>query len=175
MPINTLNAEVLVSDEPFLQVSRADMQRLVSGAATNARKRMRLCAHAQVTDPLHEMLIAMAREIYVRPHKHRNKSESVHVIEGSADLIIFDDAGGISQVVRLGDYTSGLRFYYRMSGPDYHMLLIRSEMLVVHEVTNGPFNRADTIFAPWAPDEADRAGQAAFIDKLQQSIARPAS
>ena len=58
---------------------------------------MRLCAHPAVDDRLHEMVIAMARETYVRPHKHVNKSESVHVIEGLADAVLFDDAGNVGR------------------------------------------------------------------------------
>ena len=119
MHTRTLNPEVLVADEPIVQVSRADVEFLKASAAQNERKRIRLCTHPDVDDRLHEMLIVHTKEAYVRPHKHLNKTESVHIIEGLVDVIVLDDAGNIVQVIRMGDYASGHLFYYRMSGPYY--------------------------------------------------------
>ena len=144
MPLKQLNAEVLVAEDDVVAVCRADLERLVSRVPTTPRKRIRICAHRDASDRLHEMLIAMTRDTYIRAHKHLNKSESVHVIAGSADFVLFDDAGQISEIIEVGDYASGRQFYYRVSGPQYHTLLIRSEVLVVHETTNGPFHRDDT-------------------------------
>lgn len=132
---------------------------------------MRLCAHPTGEDRIHEMLIAMDRTTYIRPHKHVNKSESMHVIEGSADAVFFTDDGAISRVVPLGDYASGREFYFRNSESVYHTLLINSDVLVVHETTNGPFNRADTIFASWAPEESDPAACDAFIKRVRRAVA----
>ena len=172
MRAKTLNPEVLVAEEPIVQVSRADVEFLKASAAQNERKRIRLCTHPDVDDRLHEMLIVHAKEAYVRPHKHLNKTESVHIIEGLVDVIVFDDVGNIIEVIRMGDYASGHRFYYRMSGPYYHTLLIRSDVLVFHETTNGPFRREDTVFAPWAPDEADLAARKAFMEQVARTAAR---
>jgi hypothetical protein len=51
------------------------------------------------------------------------------------------------------------------------MLIVRSDVLVVHETTNGPFRPEETEFAPWAPDETDEAGQTLFLDRLEKEIA----
>ena len=172
MRTKTLNPEVLVADEPIVQVSRADVEFLKASAAQNERKRIRLCTHPHVDDRLHEMLIVHAKEAYVRPHKHLNKTESVHIIEGLVDVIVFDDVGNIIEVIRMGDYASGYRFYYRMSSPYYHTLLIRSDILVFHETTNGPFDPADTVFAPWAPAESDRDACAVFMEQVARAAER---
>jgi len=101
------------------------------------------------------MLIVHERGAYVRPHKHPGKTESTFIIEGTVDVVVFYDDGSIERVMRMGDYASGRTFYNRMASPVFHTLIIRSDVLVFHEVTNGPFNRSDTVFAPWAPDECD--------------------
>jgi cupin fold WbuC family metalloprotein len=102
----------------------------------------------------------------VRPHKHLGKPESFHVIEGIVDVIIFDECGDIREVIQMGNYGSDRVFYYRISTPIYHTLLIRSDILVFHETTTGPFNRVDTVFAPWSPEEIDSSGCALFTEKL---------
>ena len=169
-PLTKLNDEVFVARGPLVQVGRADVEALKQRALANPRRRIRICAHPDTADRLHEMLIVHMRGAYVRPHKHLQKSESVHIIEGEVDVVFFDDAGAVAEVVRMGDYGSGRKFYYRVGGARYHTLLIASEFLVFHEVTNGPFRRADTVFAPWGPEEADPAACAAFQERVAASI-----
>ena len=170
MRIRKLNDEVLYTEDHVVQVMSSDIQWLKNKAEGNLRKRSRLCTHRTVADLLHEMLIVHARDTYVRPHKHLGKSESVHVIEGMVDVVLFDEKGIIREVVRMGEYSSGRTFYYRVSDPFYHTLLIRSEVLVFHESTMGPFDRADTIFADWAPEETDRNACTAFIRELSSKV-----
>ena len=171
MRLRKLNDEVLVADEPIVRVSGADLAALKQQALANPRQRIRICAHPDTGDRLHEMLIVHTRGTYVRPHKHLNKSESVHIIEGEVDVVFLDEAGAVSDVVRLGDYRSGRQFYYRIGQPLYHTLLISSEFLVFHEITNGPFRREETIFAPWAPEESDPAAGGEFQARVAREVA----
>ena len=46
------------------------------------------------------MFIALSRSTYIRPHKHYNKSESLHVIYGSAD-VVFGNKGDINKIINL--------------------------------------------------------------------------
>ena len=48
--------------------------------------------------------------------------------------------------------------------------MIRSERVIFHETTNGPFRREDTIFAPWAPEESDEAAGARFLSSLADQV-----
>ena len=164
-----ISPELFVADERIVKVDRAVIETLKAQAARNPRGRARLCAHKDVNDRLHEMLIVMARDIYIRPHKHLGKSEAFHVIEGAADIVFYDDSGAIEDV-----FTVDARgvFYFRNDEPRYHTQIIKSEFLVVHEITNGPFNSADTVFAPWAPEETDRAAVMAYWKKLKRDVAR---
>lgn len=170
MQTREFNKEVFFSDEKVVKVDRQDIERLKAKAMANERKRVRLCAHPQLTDRLHEMLIIHTKDTYVRPHKHLHKSESFHVIEGRAAVIIFDDKGNIEELIAMGDYLSGRLFYYRISTACYHTLIITSDFLVFHETTNGPFQKSDTIFAPWAPEETDICGVREYREKLAQLV-----
>ena len=170
MRAHTLSEEVLVAEGPIVQIDSDDIAELKRASLSTARKRIRVCTHPDADDRLHEMLIVHAAGAYVRPHRHEGKSESMHVLEGEADIVFFDDEGEVNEVVPLGPYGSPRRFYYRVDTPIFHTLLIHSEFLVFHEVTNGPFRREESVFAPWAPEEADTAACEAFLERLSQSI-----
>lgn len=170
MRTKEFNQEVLFADERIVKVGSKEIEFLKKKASYNIRQRMRLCTHRDIADRLHEMLIVHQKDTYVRPHKHQNKIESFHIIEGAVDVILFDDDGNIIEVIRMGDYSSGSHFYYRISDPYYHTLLIKSDVLVFHETTNGPFNRSDTIFAPWAPEESDLIATNEFMTRLTRFV-----
>ena len=170
MHLKKLNDEVLMVQESVVQLDRLDIEALKEQSLLNQRQRIRICAHSGVEDRLHEMFIVHRKGTYIRPHKHLGKIESVHVIEGLVDVVLFDDTGTVSRIIPMADHSSGRTFYYRMGEPCYHTLLIVSEVLVFHEITNGPFRRSDTVFAPWAPDEADTAGQVEFMSRLARAL-----
>jgi cupin fold WbuC family metalloprotein len=166
------SAEVLYAAEPIVTVDAATIEALKRGAAVNPRGRIRLCAHRSVADSVHEMLIVHTRDTYVRPHKHLDKCESFHVIEGDVDVVLFDEAGGITDVIAMGSLQSGRRFYYRIADPLYHTLLIRSDVLVFHETTPGPFRREQTVFAPWAPEDGDAQAVGRFLASVETRLPR---
>ena len=115
------------------------------------------------------MIIVLRKDIYIRPHKHLGRTESFHIIEGSADIIIFDDEGAVKEIVRMGDFQSGKTAYYRMNRPYFHSLIINSDYLAFHEITSGPFKKSGTIMAEWSPKE-ESADAANFLDKLRKSL-----
>ena len=171
MHVRELNDEVLVAEGPVVELVAADIAELKRRASGNRRRRIRICAHADTSDALHEMLIVHMAGAYIRPHKHLGKSESVHVLEGEADVVLFDDEGGIRSLIPIGSYDSTRRFFYRIDEPVFHTLLVTSEFLVMHEVTNGPFRREETVFAPWSPDDGDAAEADAYRRRLGEAVA----
>ena len=166
MDLKEFNEEVFFAIGKGLKIEFKDIKLLKDKSNSNERKRIRLCMHKTINDNLHEMFIIHAKDAYIRPHKHLNKIESLHVIEGIADVIIFDDVGKVIEAFRMGDYSSGYAFYHRYPDSGYHTLIIRSEFLVFHEVTSGPFKRSDTVLAQWAPDETDSAAVRDFMNGL---------
>ena len=171
MRTKTFNEEVLYPDECVVRVSADDVDQWKTIAQSNARRRIRLCAHPDATSLLHEMIIVHERGTYVPPHKHFNRSESIHIIEGQADAILFDDNGSIRDVIAMGPYGSNRVFFYRISEPVFHTLLIHSRVLVFHETTQGPLQRDSTVFAAWAPRKEDLKGVRRFMKKLSDITA----
>lgn len=139
-------------------------------ALETPRLRARICAHRTGEDLLHEMLIAISCKSYIHPHRHLIKSESFHVVEGIVDVIVLDERGEISEVVELGPPGSGRIFYYRMSESKFHTLRIHSNILVVHEVTNGPLEANGTVMAEFAPKESNKNEVALYEELLSKKI-----
>jgi cupin fold WbuC family metalloprotein len=150
-PLQAISAGVFGVADPIVTVTRQMVDQLARAAAAQPLKRARLCAHRASEDPLHEMLIVLARGTYIRPHRHFRKSESFHVIEGTCDLVLFDDSGGVQRIISLGAYESGKIFFYRLSEALYHTVLVTSDRFIIHETTNGPLRQQDSEFAAWSP------------------------
>ncbi len=165
-----MNNEVDFATDPIVTIGGKIVDSLKEKAAKNKRKRMRLCAHKSTNDTLHEMFIALHKGAYIRPHKHSDKAESFHIIEGSVDIVLFDDKGSINNIIHMDEYYSGQTFYYRIDAFEYHTLIIRSDVLVFHETTTGPFDREDNKFAPWSPEELNFGAQKIFITQLEKDI-----
>lgn len=159
MRYTVFNEEVLFSSDAITRLDQTDIALLKARALANRRHRIRLCAHPNTADRLHEMIIVQAQGVYVRPHKHLGKSESFHIIEGQLEVVIFEDHGQVKEVIRMGAAGSGQIFFYRLSPGWFHTVVPRSRLVVFHETTNGPFKPAETVFAPWAPTHHDGDAQ----------------
>ena len=171
MALEKINGEVFMAVDRIVRLGPEHVSFLKVQAAGSLRGRARICAHRHSGDSLHEMLIAVAADSYIRPHKHPNKIESFHIIDGSVDVVVLDDRGAIVELVELGDASSGKAFFYRMADGLYHTLLIHSAFLVMHEVTNGPFVADETVLAPFAPPEGQRIDALAYVTELRRLAA----
>ncbi len=138
---------------PIASIGQKEIEYLRSELTGNSKGRVRINLHSDNADTLHEMFIAIRPDSYIRPHKHPNKSEAFHIVYGEVDIVIFEDHGSIQQIVTLAAGNSSQAFYYRMSKPFFHTLIVKSDLLVVHEITNGPFVSQGTDFANFAPAE----------------------
>lgn len=152
-------SSLVMADESMIEFLKAAALRTPS-------RRARLCAHPSPDATQHDMLIVSLRSTYVAPHRHLAKSESMLVIEGRADALIFDDAGAVTQRVPMGPTGSGRTFFYRMPERIFHSLSIETDMLVFVESTKGPFRAEDSENASWAPIYTDVADGRRYIRSL---------
>ena len=106
-----INNEVFYTNKTIAQIENSDIAFLKANLKKTERKRIRLCTHLNEKDKTQEMFIALSKETYIRPHKHLNKPESLHVLEGSADVVFFDDEGNIKKIIQLSNSSSKTCFY----------------------------------------------------------------
>lgn len=162
--------EVFLAEGPIATIGAEEIAILKAAVVKSSKGRVRINVHVRGDDRLHEMFIAIRPESYIRPHKHPTKSESFHLVYGSVDIVVFEDGGQIRQIVPLSVGDPKRAFYYRMSEPFFHTLVIHSDMLVVHEITNGPFEPTETVFAPFAPQDSDVPAATAYQVALAERI-----
>lgn len=163
--------EVFLTEGPIAAVGQAELNTLKSAVKASPKKRARINTHPGGEDALHEMIIAIDRNSYIRPHKHPGKSEAFHIVEGEVDIVVFTDEGEIDRVVETGAPGGRHPFYYRMSNAFFHTLIIRSNLLIVHEITNGPFRPEATVFADFAPNDRDADKAEAYQRELVRRVA----
>ncbi|MDO8874999.1 MAG: WbuC family cupin fold metalloprotein [Pseudolabrys sp.] len=144
-------------------IDRTLVEFLKQAACRTPTLRARVCAHPSAEAEQHNMLIASARGTYVAPHRHRRKSETFLVLEGQADMLLFDNDGRLTDLVPMGPAASGRAFFYLMPEGQYHSLIIDSDVLVFVESTKGPFRPEDTENASWAPAVNAAAEGSAFL------------
>jgi cupin fold WbuC family metalloprotein len=163
--------EVFLAEGPIAAIGPSEISTLKAAVQASPKRRARINAHPDGDDTLHEMIIAIDASSYIRPHKHPGKSEAFHIVEGEVDIVVFRDDGEIDRIVELGPPGGRRSFYYRMSNAFFHTLIIRSDLLIVHEITNGPFRPAATVFADFAPDDRETDKAEAYQAELVRRVA----
>ena len=158
---------VYFPDEEVVSMSASDFRELKNLVLKSPSGRAMVCLHQNENDDVHELLIVMTKDVYNAPHRHNNKGESLHFIEGMAELYLFDKDGSVKQMLPVGDKTTGRASYYRISGDDYHALSVVSDVVIFHETTKGPFDKGNKMNAPWAPDEKNREEGLKFMSSLK--------
>jgi cupin fold WbuC family metalloprotein len=167
---NRKNSEVYISNQKIFSLNNKDINELINKAKLTSRNRVRFCSHSSTDEIVHEMFIVHPKGAYVRPHKHLNKIESMIILDGEADYVLFDEIGGVQEIIPMGDYQSDKSFYQSTRSEQFHSLIIHSKWLIFLEVTQGPFNSEDTIFAEWSPIESEKEKIIEFMKKVKKSI-----
>ena len=172
MQIKRISDEVFYAGGEIIVLGARELEFLKTQTARNPRKRARLCTHVDAADRLHEMIIVNVRDTYVRPHKNTNKPKSFQILEGRMDVVVFGDEGEVRSVAHLGSYDSGLPYYFRLHETRYHTLRTISDVVIFQETTIGPFQQGDTVFASWAPEDAQAEACAEFMKRMDAAVAR---
>ena len=162
-----ISKEVLVSKSQIEKLNNENINFLISEAKKNRSKKIRLCSHESVCDPVHEMFIVHTKGTYVRPHRHINKAESILIIKGCMEYITFENDGRLRDRTNLSDYKSKSKFYLANKENSFHSLIIKSDWCVFLEIIQGPFEKNKTEFATWSPEITDKNGIRKFFNKYQ--------
>ncbi len=125
----------------YITLEKIDMKALKTAVNESELKRFRYCLHYSEKDLIQEMIIGFQKGSEVPIHRHKNKTESFHIIEGVLDIVFYDNKEKENNRIRLGDINSGFPFIYRLSKELWHTVEIISDYAVIHEITTGPFNK----------------------------------
>ncbi len=150
IPLKKLTAEAYQADpeDGIAHFGASEVDFIAVAACASPRSRCRILLHPDTNAKLHSMAVAYRAGTYIRPNRHRGKDESVTVLSGQCVVVFFDDAGNVTQEVRLG----GDVFFCRIPSGVWHTLVMLSDVVLL-ESTPGPFDTMDTEYAPWSPVE----------------------
>ena len=123
------------NNQDIITVGPEDIWKLRQAARNDPRGRARLCLHHGANDAVHEMVIAIHKKSYIPPHRHLNKSESFHLIEGELLVIFFNDDGRETSRLRLSEPENNNHFLYRLAASHWHTLIPLSDWVIIHETT----------------------------------------
>jgi cupin fold WbuC family metalloprotein len=147
-----------------VRIDSALISELKDAAIRLGGNNIRLCLHDSPDSNLHEMINLEHRSKYNAPHKHSNKGESYHIIEGSMASFVFTEEGDIADANILKPNGN---FLYRVGVNTYHAVIPITEVLIYHETRLGPFNKTgESLFPDWAPDGSDPKEAEAYISNL---------
>ena len=148
--------------------NHAQRKALKESAKASPRRRANHNVHKSYEDLVQRLFIAMEPDSYVRPHRHtqQHKWEFFMAVEGSIDLLFFDDNAVLTKRITLsaGGDCVGVEI-----PPNVWHATVCFEPVVFMEVKQGPYEVMDDKgFASWAPEEGDVA-VAPFLEKLKKA------
>jgi cupin fold WbuC family metalloprotein len=153
-----------------VSIKRSDIDYLKANAWDAVRHCIRLCINQSDDDLLQEMFVVRTRKRYIRVKKYIGRDKSLHILEGDADLIFFDEIGNIVDAIHLSANSPNKNFFARVPKDVFHAVIMKSEVLVIHEATPGPFNREETLWAQWSPLESDLQAVATYSRDLERRL-----
>ncbi|HUS25007.1 MAG TPA: WbuC family cupin fold metalloprotein [Candidatus Binatia bacterium] len=111
---------------------------------------------------IQRLAVKLRRGTYIRPHRHPQKWELGVVLQGRMDLLLFDDAGTLTERTTMTPMVGVLAV--ELPARTWHSYVCVSDAATFFEVKEGPYDPATSgEFAPWAPPEGD-AQAAAYLD-----------
>ena len=140
---------VIRNTQDTIYIDKKKLEELKILAQNDPNKRARICLHKDDGEMIQEMIIAFCKDSYIRPHRHIDKSESYHIIEGRIEIIFYNDNGIEIDKVVLSDKIDEHPFLFRISNSAWHTVVPKSDFVIIHEVTKGPLNKNSSEFADW--------------------------
>jgi len=121
---------------------------------------LRVCLHQNPLDKHHDMIILQQKKNFYKPHKHKSKAETYHMISGKMIVIIFKNDGKI-----LNSKIIGGKDVFRVPSNTFHTMIPLTKYVIYHENKNGPFIRkGDSIYPNWINKFPD---QSSLLKKLK--------
>ena len=160
--------EVIKNSEELLFINNELVEQIIEEASQSQRHMARLLMHFDHEDPVQEMLIALGRNCPVMPNRSVGRSESLQVVQGELLLIIFDDNGNVVKRVEMRPAGSDKVFLYRLSSTPWHTMIPLSEIVVVHEALQGPFNNSSEPLPDWVPGDSQDLKQ--FLKEIKAQV-----
>lgn len=133
------------------KITSTDLIVLGQQARQSPRLRANSNLHAELSDPVQRLAIAMEPGTLILPHRHPHTWEVLSALRGRFTVLLFDDAGVVVARAELGTDASVVE----IPAGGWHAVLSRDTGAVIFEVKHGPYapiTEADV--AGWGKDRS---------------------
>lgn len=130
-----------------LIISKKILRQMKRKAFTNGENKFRYCFHENEQALIHEMLFTNTRDVYFRPHCHKDDELQI-VVDGKMYVIFFDDNG---KILKCFFSSKNRNSIYRINKDMWHMNLPITKTITILEIKQGPFLKDSNIYPIWAP------------------------
>ena len=117
------------------KLTSADLAVLAGQAQQSPRLRANANLHAELSDPIQRLAIAMEPDTLILPHRHPHTWEVLTALRGRFTVLVFDEAGRVAERAELGADTSVVE----IPAGGWHAVLSRDTGAVIFEVKHGPY------------------------------------
>lgn len=149
-----------------VRIDAAVISELIQLGTGSSPCNVRVCLHESPASDHHDMIILEHRGRYYRPHRHADKGECFHIMQGEMGVFAFADDGSVIDAVRLGPGE-----IYRVEAGMYHAVMPLSDVVVYHENKPGPFKGdGDSLYPDWAPDGREAAATESYNRNLARHL-----
>ena len=159
------------TSKSVVELLNKDITFLKKKSRSNPLKKGRLCIHSNIKDDIHQMIIYHSKGTYIRPHKHLNKEESYLLLQGEMDVVLFDNKGNVTKVIKMGNLRSKKIFFFRMKKSIFRTLIMKKDSIFL-EIKQGPFTKKNVIWASWSPDIDNEIDSKIFLKDLKKEIGK---
>jgi hypothetical protein len=126
--------DTYVATNPIVAVGRSDLHRFAVAAHKTGGGALKLLTSPSTPSKIVETFVIYSRESFHLPSALPTQDSSIQILEGEADLFIFDHSGRIVHTVPLGPGNSDPVFYCRIPANHCRHLLLKSDTVITHEV-----------------------------------------
>lgn len=130
---------------------------LSCAATLSPRRRSNFNVHTSYSDRVQKLFIHIQANSYIRPHRHvaSAKNEFFIVVSGSVRVVIFNNDGGVTEVVNLGEESQW--FACEITPYEWHTVICTGKEAIIFEVKEGPFDAKKAKEFPYgAPEEGSQ-------------------
>ena len=138
-------------------------------AKQSSRLRMNYNFHQSPADAVQRMLNAIEPGAYLRPHRHPEREEVFLVLRGKMTLLIFDDAGNVSEHICLCPANG--TFGVEIPPMTWHTVIVNELDTVMYELKRGPYEPLpEEHFAPWSPHPNVVSAVGEYLERIQDGL-----
>jgi len=146
------------------QLTDTLLDELTRQAQQSPRLRANHNLHAEASDPIQRLAIAMEPDTLVRPHRHLHSWEMLLPLRGRFVVLCFDDTGTVSSRTVLGEGCAVIE----MPVGTWHAVLSLDDGGVIFEIKHGPYDpQTASEFASWCAIDADAQQLNAWYARAQ--------